>query len=195
MMWIAGSDMRSIFKYLLNIPVFLVAYCISASAQEVEHSRHELGIDVANALTFIKRNTQSYLLNYRYNHNDKLGLRAGLNLDVGDGNSEGIYPDVRVGIQKNRREGHWNIYFGSDISFSYFKSNAVSTRTTRWGVSPMLGVQYLIHRRLSLSTEASLNFNFYKIRTPGSFDPSANDDYYRIYIGSVGMVLISYHFN
>lgn len=157
--------------------------------------RHELGIDVANALTFIKRNTQSYLLNYRWHFRDRISLRTGLNFDVGDGNSEGIYPDIKLGIQRNNRENHWNLYYGTDFTFSYYKSNAVSTRNTRFGVSPLVGVQYYFNKRVSFSTEGSLNFNFYRVRTPDSFDPAANYKYYRIYIGSVGMVLLSYHFN
>lgn len=171
------------------------------SGQVISHAqfegdmRHELGIDVANALTFIKRNTQSYLLNYRWHFSDKFSLRTGLNLDVGDGNSEGIYPDIKLGIQGNKRENHWNLYYGTDFTFSYYKSNAVSTRNTRFGVSPLVGVQYYFNKRISFSTEGSLNFNFYRVRTPDSFDPAANYNYYRIYIGSVGMVLVSYHFH
>jgi hypothetical protein len=168
---------------------------LMAQAQFEGDLRHELGIDVANALTFIKRNTQSYLLNYRWHFKDKVSLRTGLNFDVGDGNSEGIYPDVKLGIQKNIRENHWNLYYGTDFTFSYFKSNAVSTRNTRFGVSPLIGVQYYFNKRVSFSTEGSLNFNFYRVRTPDSFDPAANYNYYRIYIGSVGMVLLSYHFH
>lgn len=178
---------------ILLLTLFLAGAFTTRSQFEGD-LRNELGIDVANALTFIKRNTQSYLLNYRRHFNDKLSLRTGLNLDVGDGNSEGIYPDVKLGIQKNIRENHWNLYYGTDFTFSYFKSNAVTTRNTRFGVSPLIGVQYYFNKRVSFSTEGSLNFNFYRVRTPGSFDPSANYNYYRIYIGSVGMVLVSYHF-
>jgi hypothetical protein len=165
-----------------------------ARSQYESELKNELGIDVANALTFIKRNTQSYLLNYRWHFNERFSMRSGLNLDIGNGNSEGIYPDIKLGLQRNNRENHWNIYYGADVTFSYYKSNAVTTRNTRYGVSPLVGVQYFFNKRVSFSTEGSLNFNFYKVKTPGSFDPSANYNYYRIFIGSIGMVLISYHF-
>ena len=171
-----------------------IGYVFTAKAQYESDLRNELGIDVANALTFIKRNTQSYLLNYRLHFNEKLSLRTGLNLDIGNGNSEGIYPDIKIGIQKNNRENHWNIYYGTDLTFSYYKSNAVTTRNTRYGVNPLVGVQYFFNKRVSFSTEGSLNFNFYRVRTPDSFDPGANYNYYRIFIGSIGMVLVSYHF-
>ncbi len=173
---------------------FFFSNSVLVQAQDNNGMRHELGIDVANALTFIKRNTQSYLLNYRFHFSEKWSLRTGLNLDIGSGNSEGIYPDVKVGIQKNRREDHWNLYYGTDLTFSYFKSNAVTTKNTRYGIDPLIGVQYNFNKRISISTEGSLNFNFYRVRTPGSFDPNANYNYYRIFIGSIGMVLVSYHF-
>jgi hypothetical protein len=182
------------FRKMLLVVLF--SHGMLAKAQtELTFMKHEIGIDVANALTFIKRNTQSYLLNYRHHFNEKSALRTGLNFDIGDGNSEGIYPDIKLGFQRSAREKHWNFYYGADLTFSYFKSNAVTTRSTRYGVSPLIGVQYFFHSRLSLSTEGSLNFNYHKVRTPDSFDPAANYNYYRIFIGSVGMVLISYHFN
>jgi hypothetical protein len=182
---------------LIRIGILIIFFVggFTASAQDITFKKHELGIDVANALTFIKRNTQSYLLNYRYNFDEKIAVRTGLNLDIGNGSSEGIYPDIKVGFQKNRRENHWNIYYGTDLTFSYYKSNAVATKTTRYGISPLVGVQYFFNNRISISTEGSLNFNYYKVKTPGSFDPSANYNYYRIFIGSIGMVLISYHFD
>jgi hypothetical protein len=163
-------------------------------AGEISLKKHEAGIDIANALTFIKRNTQSYLLNYRYHLNEKTALRAGLNLDISNGESEGTYPDIRVGVQKNKRSKSWVLYYGADLSYSYFKSNAVPNTTSRWGLSPLLGVQYFLNQRISLSTEASLNYYHFFVTNTNSFDPLKHRNYYRIVIGSVGMAVISYHF-
>lgn len=157
--------------------------------------KHELGIDIANALTFIKRNTQSYLLNYRYNFNPKIAFRAGMNLDISNGESEGIYPETRLGVQKNiRNKSAWVLYYGLDASFAYYKSNAVPNKTTRVGASTLIGVQYFFNERISISTEASLNYYHYFITNTNTFDPIKHRDYYRLVIGSIGMVLISYHF-
>ena len=156
--------------------------------------KHEVGIDIANALTFIKRNTQSYLLNYRYNINKKTAFRVGLNFDISNGESEGTYPDVKLGFQRNRRSKSWVLYYGLDLSYSYFKSNAIPTTTSRLGASPLLGVQYFFNKRISISTEASLNYYHFFVTNKDTFDPIKHRDYYRIVIGSVGMVLISYHF-
>jgi hypothetical protein len=164
------------------------------TAAPLKVRKHEAGIDVANALTFIKRNPQSYLLNYRYNFTPKTAFRAGLNLDISNGESEGIYPDIRMGIQRNRRSKSWVLYYGADLSYAYYKSNAVTTTTTRIGLSGLMGVQYFFNERISLSTEASLNYQHFFVTNKNTFDPVKHRNYYRLVIGSVGMVLLSYHF-
>lgn len=179
-------------------PLLLILLFNTALAQKQEEERpvrkHELGIDIANALTFIKRNNQSYLLNYRYNINRKVAFRAGLNFDISNGESEGTYPDIRIGMQASKRSKNWVLYGGIDLSYSYYKSNAVSTNTTRIGASPLVGVQYFFNSRISISTEASLNYYHFFVTNKDSFDPVKHRDYYRIVIGSVGMVVISYSF-
>jgi hypothetical protein len=177
--------------------VILVLIAAKHSNSQVKDSslrHHELGIDVANALTFIKKNTQSYLLNYRYLLNQKISLRAGLNLDLSNEESGGKYPDLKCGILINNRREKWNLYYGADFSWSYFKSNAIPIVTTRVGASPLLGVQYFAGRRISISTEASMNYYHFTVTNHNTFDPEKEKSYYRIFIGSVGMVLISYHF-
>lgn len=157
--------------------------------------RQELGIDITNTLTFLKKNSQSYLLNYRYFFlKDKYALRAGLNLDLSTGQSDGYYPDFRIGIQKNKFDKKWNTYYGIDASYAYFKSNATPTTTSKFGITPLVGVQYYMSNRLSFSTEAAMNFEKFFIRTKNSFDPNNKTSYLRVHVGYVGMFLISYHF-
>ncbi|HMI79020.1 MAG TPA: hypothetical protein VK484_09500 [Ferruginibacter sp.] len=188
--------MINYLKKVVPACIILLAFASKGYSQNKnsELKKHEAGIDIANALTFIKRNTQSYLLNYRYNVNRKTALRVGLNLDISNGESDGKYPDIKLGIQKNKRTKSWVLYYGLDFSYSYFKSNAVPTITSRWGASPLFGVQYFFNERISLSTEASLNYYHYFITNTNTFDPVKHRNYYRIVIGSVGMAVISYHF-
>lgn len=167
---------------------------IQGQQTDSEFLRSEIGIDVANALTFLKRNNQSYLLNYGYHLNEKMLFRAGLNLDIGSGDADGIYPSARIGIQKNNRTPNWNLYYGLDFSYSYSKANAQPKVLTRWGVGPLIGVEYFYHKRLSLATEASLNYYNFKEKDKNTFDPIKERNYYRLLIGSVGMASIKYHF-
>jgi hypothetical protein len=181
------------------IGLFLTLFCISQAAysqdQRIIEKKHELGIDITNTLTFLKKNNQSYLLNYRHYFNRyKYALRLGLNFDLSSGDSEGYYPDVKVGVQKNKFENRWNTYYGLDGSFAYFKSNSTPISTTRVGLTPFFGVGYFFNKKISLSTEIGVNFNQFFIKSKNSFDPQNNTSYTRINIGYVGMFLVSYHF-
>jgi len=174
--------------------LFMFSACC-AQNQPVTDRRHELGIDITNTLTFLKRNSQSYLLNYRYFFlQNKYALRAGLNLDISNGQSEGYYPDIKLGIQKNKFDNKWMTYYGMDASFSYFKSNSTPISTKRFGVSPLVGIGYFFSKRLSFSTEAAININKYFISSKNSFDPLNKTSYARVNIGYVGMFVVGYHF-
>ena len=187
---------KNLIKHItVVITLLFTAMVVTAQDSAVTIHRHELGIDITNTITFLKKNYQSYLLNYRYFFKqDKLAIRAGLNLDVSDGQSEGIYPAVKLGIQKNKFDKKWNTYYGADLSFLYYKSNAVPTTTTRYGITPLVGVQFFAGKRISVSTEAGINFHRFYIRSKNSFDPVDNTSYTRVNIGYVGMFLVSYHF-
>jgi hypothetical protein len=187
---------KNFIKKIVAVSVLLFAgLVVTAQDSAVTIRRHELGIDITNTVTFLKKNYQSYLLNYRYFFKqNKLALRAGLNLDVSDGQSEGIYPSIKLGIQKNKFDKKWNTYYGADLSFLYYKSNATPTTTTRYGVTPLVGVQFFASKRISVSTEAGINFHRFHIKSKNSFDPVDNTNYNRVNIGYVGMFLVSYHF-
>lgn len=152
------------------------------------------GADVVNLLTFLQKKPESCLLNFRYNLKNKKTVRLGINLDISNGNAAGYYPDLRVGIQKNKRNDRWNLYYGIDLSYSYFKSTANPSTSTRIGASPLLGVEYYFNNHVSILTEESLNFYQFYDYNPTSFDAQKRKEYFRVNVGSVGMVLLMYHF-
>lgn len=168
--------------------------CSMAQSADSGFRKHEFGIDITNTLSFLKKNTQSYLLNYRYSISRNVAFRAAANFDVSNNVAEGYYPDFKVGIQKSFIDEKWKPYCGIDVSYSYFKSNATSIVTQRAGISPVIGVQYFFTKRISASTEASLNFYKFRTTNKNSFDPDKTTSYNRVYIGSIGMFLVSYHF-
>ncbi len=181
-------------NFLITITLFLSTKCHSQNGILLDR-RHQLGIDITNTLTFLKKNNQSYLLNYHYYFSKyKYALRAGLNLDISTGESEGYYPDFKIGIQKNKFDQKWNAYYGVDASFSYFKSNAVAVTTKRYGLAPIVGVEHFFSKRISFSTEAAINFNCFVINSLDTFDPIKQRTYSKINIGYIGMFVISYHF-
>ncbi len=152
------------------------------------------GVDVVNVLTFLQKKPESCLLNFRYNLKKRKTVRLGINLDVSNGNAAGYYPDIRLGIQKNRTTERWNLYHGVDLSFSYFKSTANPSTSTRIGVSPLLGVEYYFNKHVSILTEENLNFYQFYEYNPTTFESQKRTQYFRINVGSVGMILVMYHF-
>ena len=152
------------------------------------------GIDVVNFLTFLQKKPESCLFNFRYEIKKNKTLRLGINLDLSNGTSSGYYPDIRMGIQKNRKSENWNLFYGIDASYSYFKSTANPTTQNKIGLSPLLGVEYYFNKHLSLVTEETINFSQYFDYNPNSFDAHKRNDYFRITTGSVGMFLLMYHF-
>lgn len=156
--------------------------------------RNDLGIDFANVMTFLKRNTQSYLINYRYRFSDNMALRFGLNLDVSNQKDKGRYTDAMVGVERRKCKESWSFYYGLDFSYSYWKSNAQVSNISRYGISPLIGVRYYFSRNFSLSTEAKLNYFYDFYSKPDSFDPNYQRETYQLNIGSVGMVIFAYHF-
>ena len=182
-----------IHKFLLFF-LLLQAPSVLYAQDKPDLKKHEIGIDVANILTFIKKNNQSYLLNYKYLIRDKIRLRAGLNLEISNGSTEAINPDLRAGVQKEKSYGRWSLFYGVDGSFRYFKNNSLDAYQYRYGIAPIFGVQYFLHERISVSTEGTLNLYYYNLRDKSSFDPNANSDYFSLSIGSVGMLFLYFHF-
>jgi hypothetical protein len=187
---------KAINKEYIFLIVFLLQCFISLSQSfDSTTVKNEIGIDVANALTFIKKNNQSYLINYWYSPTKKTSYRFGLNLDLGTGKSDGKYPSARIGIQKNRRNFSYNFYYGIDFSFAYYEANAQTSSITRIGSSPIIGVEYCLYKNLSVTTEASLNYYIFIEKNNDTFDPIKEQFYHRLIIGSVGMFVIKYRFN
>lgn len=187
---------NSIVKSLTIVLCFLILkYKAYSQSDNIIQSKHQLGIDITNTLTFLKKNNQSYLLNYKYYLSKyKYAIRGGLNLELSTGESEGYYPDLKIGIQKNKFDEKWNRYYGFDISYSYFKSNIIDILTQRFGISPFVGVEHFFNKRISFSTEAALNFNYFVINYLKTFEPIKMKTYSNINIGYVGMFVVSYHF-
>jgi hypothetical protein len=156
--------------------------------------KNEIGIDIANIITFLKKNNQSYLINYKYYFTNKSAFRGGLNLDWSTLNSLGKYVNTRIGYEYIKQKDNWGLYYGADFSYMYSKNNLQSIKTNKIGIEPLIGVKYFFSKHFSISTEAKINFYNYFFRDPYSFDPSSNQNDYRIVIGSVGMLLLNYHF-
>jgi len=193
---VPGSNSIKILLAILFLCVSIHARCqiIDFKTDTVRVYRNELGIDLANVMTFLKRDPQSYLINYKYYLTPKSALRGGLNLDVSSVREDGNYVNSRVGSERGIQSERWRLFYGADVSFSYSKNNLQTNKTYRAGVEPLVGAKYYISKHFSISSEIKLNYFYYIYRDPGSFDPEANTEENQLSVGSVGMVVLNYHF-
>lgn len=192
-----GSNKFKIIIAAIFVNLNIAAICQITSIfhnDTVRIYKNEIGIDVANILTFLENNPQSYLVNYKHYFKNNNAFRSGLNLDLSSINENGYFIDTRIGYEFGRQYERWRLFYGSDISFFYAKSNLQPNSIYRAGLEPLLGVKFYFSKHFSISTEAKLNINYFVYRNSSSFDPEANTEQCRISIGSVGMVLVNYHF-
>lgn len=177
------------------IVLTLLAAILPSQTRANDSLRNEVSIDVANILTFLSLDKQSYLVNYRLNLSDKWRLRSGLDFELSNFNDKGLYLDIYAGAdQKIYSTNRFIAYYGIDGSISLSRPEFQSNRNTRYGISPLIGACFFLTRHLSISTEPRLNFFYYRTRNPSSFNPDANTDNYEIGIGTVGLLLIGFHF-
>ncbi|MDR3093698.1 MAG: hypothetical protein LBU62_03510 [Bacteroidales bacterium] len=105
-----------------------------------------------------------------------------------------------IGVKSGYERGfpivsdHWKLHYGLDASFLYQTNNFQSNKKLRYGLSPIIGFSYFPVRRFSISTEMGINFFYTDYRKPASFDPEDSKNVWDINIGSVGMLVVSYHF-
>lgn len=187
-----------ITKIFLTAILILTSSIAVFSQTEIEPEqlyKNEIGIDIANVLTFLERDEQSYLINYKRHFRNNTALRLGFNFDVSTDNSKGKYFDGKLGYEAYLVKNKWQLIGGFDGSFSYKKGNFQSNYINIIGLSPLVGVRYNFSKHFSIATECKLNILYYMYRNPESFDANANRNEFDINIGSVGMLIISYHFN
>jgi hypothetical protein len=186
-------------KRLLTTAILIFLFCIAVFSQTENQDnlyfKNELGIDVANVLTFLERDNQSYLINYKRHFKNNTAIRVGFNLDISTNNDKGKYFDSKLGYEAYLVKDKWQIIGGIDASYSYDGGNFQPNDLTILGLSPLVGVKYHVSKHFSIATECKLNFLYSMYRNSESFDPNANRDEFDVNIGTVGMIIISYHFN
>jgi len=165
----------------------------------------------------------NYLLSYkRISHNQAIRIGLGgsysLRTDTGGYNSttnitdKGKRLDLRLGYEfRNGFGKRWLFYYGVDMlgGYTYGVSHSLSTsegtpdaqsKIYRIGGGPMMGLEFFLNSRLSLSTEGSIYYVYSKEKMDYIFkdNPSANVNalYVResVNIGYPLIIFIKYKF-
>lgn len=185
-------------KLMLTAALALAGAAVAAQdgAAAAGRRRNELGVDVANIITFLSKKSESYLLNYKRRVGERHALRSALNLEWSTAKDGYKSVKARLGYEYDLPmvADQWLLYGGADASFLRRASNFQPNRATTCGLHPLVGVSYFLSKQFSVSTEMNLNLCYTRYRNPASFDPSDNADAFDVNIGSVGMLIVSYHF-
>jgi len=175
----------------------ILLFCsIVAVAQNANHYKNSLGVDVANILTFLSKKRESCLINYKHHCTEYYALRSGLNLDWSTAMDGYKSIGIRLGYERNTQmvAQHWKLHYGADALVSYLKRNYMPNTYFRCGISPLIGFSFFPVTQFSLSTEAGINFFYTDYCNPQSNVPQDNENTLDVNIGYVGMLIVGYHF-
>jgi hypothetical protein len=163
---------------------------------DVDYYKNEVGIDISNIITVLSKKPESYLLNYKRYLNKKRAIRCGLDVEWSTSNDGYKGFRNKIGYELDRSVGNWRWQFlyGTDVSFLYRANNFQPNKTIRGGIHPFIGFAHYFTKQFSVATELNLNFFWSKRIKSGSFDTDDNKTVFEMSIGSVGMLLICYHF-
>lgn len=139
-----------------------------------------------------------YVLTYRRFFNNNNAFRIGIggyakdvNYTTNDSLSNNqISNSFNIGLgyeHYSYLSERWNLYYGADLILrSYYNFSKSSITTTRemeqtnksigYGVSPLLGVQFILNSRLSISTETSFDLTFSQNNSSRKETPSTAFD-------------------
>lgn len=190
--------MKWSYKLLFTIIILFFTCSLTFSKPNYKdtskHFSNEISVDIANILTFLKKSPQSYMLNYKRNFSIPISIRYGLNLDILSFKEKNIYLNTRLGLEYNRFYNKSCLFFGFDFSFLYSQLNSEAYKNFKYGIEPLIGYKIYITEQISLSTELKINFIYYYAYKPSSFNTENVITNKQIYLGSIGMVLLNYHF-
>lgn len=155
-------------KYIV-ISLFVIGAVLKVQAQDYDR---QIGIDGNQFLSqFFNfggsvNNFSSYFLTLRKlgeTHNRRFGFGANLAFNSNDVASSSSI-NVRFGKERFKDFGkidQWRAFYSLDhkVGLDIFINNGDNNRANlRFGVAPVVGLQFRINDRISLSTEAAFNF-------------------------------------
>ena len=183
--------------FLLTVQAAKIDSLKSADLFHENFPKNEFGIDAAQIMPLFRKQETAYLINYkRYFGNENLwAIRSGANLDFGESEDESREIAFKLGIDRQKIVANrWRVYFGIDASYSQTSYNDRANTIQRYGVSPLLGFRFHIAKYFSIATEPHLNFFYHVFRNPDSFSNTANKEEQEISLGSIGLILVNFHF-
>ncbi|MDR1898259.1 MAG: hypothetical protein LBR10_15890 [Prevotellaceae bacterium] len=188
------QNKRLLWGFVFLFPFFPLGAQEKEAAPLHGDYKNEIGIDFSYFFSLLHTSEQSYLVNYKRHLTPRHAVRAGLSVDIFSKEENGRFVNFRLGYEKGRPIASWRLFYGMDASYRFTQSNRGGYLTHCYGMEPLLGVRYNFNPHFSLSTELKLNFHYFAYHDLTTFAEQSFTDEFRVYIGSVGMIVVSYHF-
>lgn len=179
---------KTLLTILATITIIGASAQHTASDSTKKSYKNVIGLDATGLLRqFLNLNTYNYyyypyVLTYKRFYNNTNAIRINLGGSTYSNNST---TNDTLQSTNNRNElfsgigwehysylsKRWNLYFGADIIYNYSNyiqksstplSNSSEYTQTKhsYGVSPLLGVQFMINSRISVATETSYDIAY-----------------------------------
>jgi hypothetical protein len=163
---------------------------------EPERMTWEIGTDIYPLLStssgrrtsiFVRKNvTKLKGLNEVYRaYRFRIGLNSNIHSvdtlnSASNSRIQSFNPFLTLGYEYQQQMGKWQLFYGSDVSFSYFYENYESPRyyysnvgnvdligveyrkitSYNLGISPFIGMKYFVHPRFAISLEGSFLISY-----------------------------------
>ena len=176
-----------------------VALASPAAAAQTGESRppvHQVGIEASQLFKLLEEEEEpgAYTIAYRLSPSPRGALRLGVSYRQVTGESSVLGLGVRVGADRVFvNERRWHFYAGLDAVSFYESFRQGENRDIEVGLSPLLGFQFRIGRRFSLSTEPRLLLLFHH-RHEESFDRTESDGWFEAGLSGIGQLQVAFHF-
>jgi hypothetical protein len=191
---------------LLSVVSLLTLQCLKAQVADSAHYKNSIAIDatslVNSVLSFSGSGPWSqspYIIEYRRMIGKKNVVKAGMNVFVyssGDTRNDTL-PNGRSDLRFTIGAGYerlvpinkrWTFYFGTDMAYAYlnfqgkYSWSSASYMTDHqeenvYSIAPIAGMIFHLNKRLSISTESRLQFNYSQISSERIYVPDTQYSY------------------
>lgn len=184
--------------FLLVLLFCTKLFCQESSTNSFDSKRikHQIGIGINNFInSAFSSDKNAYNLEYRYNLKSSYSLRSGLIYEMETSESGYTQAGLKFGIDKKFRTfKKWNFYYGVDVLTSYSNFKNINKDNYTIGLSPLLGIQYLISENFSISIEPNFYYNYNIIVDNSTFQVDNITEYSEAGLGKLGYIQLNFHF-
>lgn len=184
---------------------FLSLLLISKSYSQTKYSdnsntdviKNQVGIGISKFInSAFSSDKNAYNIEFRHHiANEKIAFRAGLNYEKDSSESGYIEGGVKIGVDKNFRQfDHWNFYYGIDFFGDYSNYKNTNKDIYSYGLSPFLGIQYLVSKNFSISIEPGIYLKCIRVIDYATFNPDNTTTWTESGLGKLGYIQLNFHF-